>query len=906
MNRIISGLVFILYVGIANASNYYLSSSLGNYLNDGKKPESAWQSLNQLSLVLNTLLPGDSVLFRCDDTFSGQLILSKSGNASKVIYFGSYGNGRKPIISGKTDIRNWKQISTNLWEATCSDSENRISNFFINGLPQQIGRWPNANEPNKGYLSYETHKGTNQITDNQLNEDINWTGAEAVVRRVRWILDRLTIKSHTKNTLQFSTNVAYEFIDGFGYFIQNDIRTLDQQGEWYFNTTNKTVTLYSEIDPNTLNTQATKLDNLIKLNGLSYITLENLQCIGSGKLTLTVENGNSITVRNCEFLYSGENGVNLYNCSNLLFENNLINYTNNNALNLSQGKNSVLRNNVIKNTALIAGMGLGSDGQYNAFQMSGNNLLAEYNTIDSVGYIGLNFNGDNLIIKKNLISNYCMTKDDGGGLYTWSDGKINYSRKLIGNVLMNAIGAPEGSGWGGVAAEGIYIDDRSANVDIIGNTVFNCGNYGIHIHNANHITIRGNTIFNNGTQLRMGHDNIAPSFPITNCVVDSNLFVSKEANQVVASFETIDKGISKMGTFDYNAYCRPLDDTHVIQTSFIDGTTISASNTIDAWRTKFVVDQHSTKSPYTTEAYKILEVKSGNYFTNSTFEKGITGGWSTWSNYSNSKIEIAKGLGSPGNAMKASFTAVSGKTDGYMIVISNNFSFTKGNSYRLKFSAKSSVSNVSLSLIPRKNGDPYNNIAATRNFVVDTSFEHFEFLLNPDITEANTRIDFQIREGQGNIFFDNFELVEVDVEETNPDDYIFFDYNTTIANKMITIPDDFVDKHGKTVVGNVLLKPYTSILLFKETENKTGMKSLKQTIDFQLFPNPASQTLTILCKEDIRSIVLLDQLGQTISTIQGNLGKKYQLSQLPNAGLYFVVVNTSNGEALIKKLIVCD
>jgi len=899
-------LIFIILLACtqANAANYYLSSSSGDDLNDGKTPDSAWQSITKLKTVLNLLQPGDSVFFKCNDTFPDQLILSKSGNAANNIYFGSFGSGKKPIISGTVTVTNWTQTSTNIWEATCAETGNRVSNFFINGIPQQIGRWPNASDPNKGYLSYETHSGTNQITDNQLTNAIDWTGAEAVVRRVRWILDRLTIKSHTANTLQFTTNVSYEFMNGFGYFIQNDPRTLDQQGEWYYNPTNKKFSLYSETDPNTFVTEATQLDNIIQLNAVSYVTIENLQLIGSGKLTLQVQNCNRLILRNLEIKSSGENAVDINSSNNVLFESNLINHTNNNAFGQNGCKNFVMRNNIIKNTALIAGMGLGSDGQYNAVQLGGRNLLAEYNTIDSVGYLGMNFNGDTITIKNNVISNYCMTKDDGGGLYTWSDGTKNYSRKLIGNILLNAIGAPEGSGWPGVAAEGIYIDDRSANVDMIGNSVYNCGNNGIFIHNANHINVRRNTVYDNGTQFHMSHDNIAPTFPITNCVVDSNIFVSKEAGQLVASFETIDNGISNMGTFDYNSYCRPLDDSLTIQTNYVNGSAINEAHTLSSWSSIYQKDQHSGKSPITVEGYKILGVKSLNLFYNPAFESN-TGYWSTWANYGNSKIAVANGEGVTGNAMKASFTTSSGKTDGYMIVISNRISITNGKSYRLKFSAKSSKSDVSIKLIPRKNGDPYNNVADTKTFILGTIYNQYEFLLDAFLTESNSRIDFEIREGQGDIWFDNMELVEVDIEKTNPDDYMRFEYNATGNDKIINISGDYVDVKGSPVSGNLILKPFSSVILFKNLKTAIGLQPESSDSGISLFPNPATNQVTVKSKKEILSVCMSDMRGQVIKFFKSPGNLEYTINDLPKSGIYLVQIQTSD-RMNYKKLIISN
>ena len=905
MKRTISILFILSFFAQVNAVNYYLSSSLGSDLNSGKTANTAWKSISKLKSLLNFLQPGDSVFFKCNDSFTGQLILSKSGNVSKPIYFGSYGSGHKPVISGTSTVTNWTQTSANIWEATSAASGTRVTNFFINAIPQQIGRWPNAGDPNKGYLSYESHFGMNQITDNQLSNTVNWTGAEAVVRRVRWILDRLTIQSQSSGTLKFTSGVSYEFIDGFGYFIQNDPRTLDQQGEWYYNPASQKFSLYSVSDPNLFLTQATQLDNLLSVTGQNYITIENLEFSGSGNQTADIRTCSNLILRNNEIRYSGVNAINFYNSRNILFESNLIDRTNNNALTVNGCRNLVMRNNRIKNTALIAGMGLGSDGQYNAVQLNGTNLLAEYNNIDSVGYIGVNFSGDSLVLRNNVISNYCMTKDDGGGLYTWSDGTTpttRGSRKLIGNIVMNAIGAPEGSAWPGVAAEGIYIDDRSANVDIIGNTAFNCGNNGIFIHNANHINIKNNVSYNNGKQLWMVHDNIATTYPVTNCAVDSNIFVSRDADQLVAKFQTIDNGIQDMGTFDHNVYARPLDDKLTIQTDYVNGSSFNESLTLENWQSKYFRDENSGKSPVAVEPYKILGVRTSNLFTNSSFETG-TSGWTYWANYNNGRIEIAKGEGNPGNALKASLPTASGKTDGNMIVISNPFKVEQGKSYRIRFSAKGSKPGASINLIPRKNGDPYNNVAASKGFVLGNTYQTYEFLLEASLTEPNSRIDFQIQEGQGELWFDNMDLVEVDIERTNPDDYIRFEYNDTKNDRNISLSCDFIDAKGKSVSQELILKPFSSVVLFKTPGTSLGYLHDELKSDFLLIPNPASNEVTVKSKVDILSVCLYNLNGERLISYKTTGTPVYTLHNLPKSGLYLVQVRNA-GKTEYQKLVI--
>jgi hypothetical protein len=110
----------------------------------------------------------------------------------------------------------------------------------INGSAKGMGRYPNS-----GYLKYENNAENTSITDYELTSSPNWTGAEIVMRKYRFILDRHTVTNHSGTTLNYSTstaygnNSAYKPWKGNGYFFQNHMQTLDQFGEWYFNKTTK-------------------------------------------------------------------------------------------------------------------------------------------------------------------------------------------------------------------------------------------------------------------------------------------------------------------------------------------------------------------------------------------------------------------------------------------------------------------------------------------------------------------------------------------------------------------------------------------------------------------------------------------------------------------------------------------
>ena len=81
----------------ARAATYYVSSSQGRDTNLGLAG-APWQTIARVNRA--RFLPGDVVLFRRGDVWRETLRPGSSGAEGKVIRFGAYGVGPKPVISG--------------------------------------------------------------------------------------------------------------------------------------------------------------------------------------------------------------------------------------------------------------------------------------------------------------------------------------------------------------------------------------------------------------------------------------------------------------------------------------------------------------------------------------------------------------------------------------------------------------------------------------------------------------------------------------------------------------------------------------------------------------------------------------------------------------------------------------
>jgi hypothetical protein len=109
-----------------------------------------------------------------------------------------------------------------------------LSIVAINGEARGRGRFPNT-----GFLNYESNTGNTSITDNQLASSPNWTGAEIVMRKYRFILDRHTVTSHVGTKLNYSlstrngNNGEFGPESGNGYFFKTTCKRLTFLGSGF-------------------------------------------------------------------------------------------------------------------------------------------------------------------------------------------------------------------------------------------------------------------------------------------------------------------------------------------------------------------------------------------------------------------------------------------------------------------------------------------------------------------------------------------------------------------------------------------------------------------------------------------------------------------------------------------------
>lgn len=825
--RYITIIFLILLTTNVRAANYYFSSQAGDDSRSSSQAQNAltpWKTLNKLNSFISNLQPGDSVLFKRGETFYGSIKVNKSGSPSLPFVFSAYGTGEKPIISGLTSLTGWVNLGNGIWESSpCIAAGAKINVLLLNGSEVPMGRYPNLDAPNKGFLTYSSHNGNTSISDNTLNASPNWTGATLVVRKERWTFDRSLITSHSGPTLTYTAQTSYSPTDGFGYFIENNINTLDEVGEWYYNPATKKVDMYFGNNAPPANIQVSTVDNLAFLKYYDNISFNNISFKGSNLNMFELGGQQNITINNCDLQYAGIDAVYGFSLTNFTIVNSSITNANNNAIFMAYNcKLNTIKNNTIRKTGLS--MGMGDAVNYNTLSgistggagvNSCPNTTIEGNVIDSTGYNAVSFVGDNTIIKNNFITNFCITKDDGGGIYTnkgTSDTYVYSGSQVTGNIILNGQSSPQGTANPSQSLTwGIYLDDNSQGITITGNTAANMPNGGIFLHNAHDIKVQQNTLYNNAVQLQLTHDNSVNS-ALYNNTITGNVLFAKLGSQLSGQYGTINNDIPNFGNFDQNYYDRPLDNSLVINTrQFINSTNASnVSMSLSSWKSVFTKDLNSTPPVLKIPPYIVNQVTGSNLFANGTFNSNISGA-GAYSAAGNFGIAW-DGNTLDGGTLKSSFNSVS-LNPGFGSVSINIGAVTAGKTYRLKFSMLGSNNNTAITTYLRKTTSGYNDLSQRLAVTLTGTRQENEFIFAATASDSNASILFDIPEQSSAVYFDNIQFDIVDATQTDPNKYISFFYNNTYAAKTFALAAAGTDVFGNNYKDTVTIQPFQSAVI---------------------------------------------------------------------------------------------
>lgn len=542
-----------------NAS-YYVSTQ-GDDNNSGTSESSPWKSIAKINASMSALQEGDSILFRRGEIFYGSLLITQSN-----LYVGGYGEGENPILSGAKVISSgWTNHAAGIWvnQLTTGNAPERITNMYMDNSVLPLGRHPNLDSPEKGYYKYESSESNIKIRDNELTGSINWTGAEIVVKVYLYRFSKTKVTNHSGNelTLAPGLEVGGNLNPGYGYFFSNDLRTLDQEGEWAYDASQKKVYLYSQSNPNGNEISYAFEDNVITVSGATGVGISGLDIVQGNSSNVFFLNTSNVSIENSSLKAAGTMGLYIQRSSYAQVKNCFFKENNLRALYIRVAcSNITVTNNVFEDIGTNAAYGE-EKGLYCIYnESSGSHFIS--NHFENIGGGAIISGGANQLIKKNRIKNALTLLDDMGAIYVNNDLGDLTGTVIEENMVSNCYGeywsTPRTTGF----VHGIYLDNFSSNVTVRNNTVFNIDGSCYYMHRlTNNTTFTGNTALN-GVSSEVYMYNMMADAKI---FFDNNILVSTVDNPKHNSlnYDSRHTHFDLSGTYSNNHLIRPKRDEKI-------------------------------------------------------------------------------------------------------------------------------------------------------------------------------------------------------------------------------------------------------------------------------------------------------------------------------------------------------
>ncbi|MEO5674699.1 MAG: right-handed parallel beta-helix repeat-containing protein [Chitinophagales bacterium] len=604
-----------------SATNYYLSNA-GSDSNNGTSSATPWQTLAQLNLAV--LLPGDSVLFEAGGIFRGEIMINSSGTVAAKIYFGSYGNGTLPVISGAEPVTGWSYYGGNTYKAGFSQSP---AHLFADDEQMTIARYPNS-----GYLIHQDGISNTGFIDTLLTQPNGyWNGATVRIRTTDRLWEITTVDSFSNDTVIFNTPTAFGISNGYGYYLDNLFSLIDTSNEWFYDSIAQNLYFIApgNIDPSSLFTEASVYDyGLLIQSGSSYLTIENIQFEKQMKTAIFGEAYSAnITIDSSVFRLQGETGIQIPNGSTLCsITGNDFFDINGLGISIIYSSKSELTENTFKRIGVVAGYGALSINNQMAIECNASDsMVISKNDIDSIGGPGLFAGITNSVISKNIL-NYCLLNTNSlGSIYIY--GGTEKSSVFKSNFVQYTIGNVTASPNNPLNTAGIYLD-IAANENTIDSNTITYATTGLLIASGSSgNSVRSNVIYGcTETQMKISEGSVQGS-TINNTVIGNTFYALHESADVVQLISFYDSFMPAL--FDSNYYFNPYAYALIKEEIGLDGSTFPNYFTLDQWQKRRSMDLHSYSSFLNISRFKVTDTLEDNLIDNSFFTNNFDG----WVNF---------------------------------------------------------------------------------------------------------------------------------------------------------------------------------------------------------------------------------------------------------------------------------
>jgi len=439
--------------------------------------------------------------------------------------------GKNATLSGAVAVNGWQKHEGNILKADVSKlvpDKFLPKQLLLDGQRQILARYPNFDPKDPLYGGWafvdefpasaktatptpgqppgapEGHKWNRTIY--QKPQDLRkWAHPEDVQLNIFALLgwwnfvEPVASVDAATHLLTLQKDCSYEMYPYNRYFVENALEELDSPGEWYYDKRTDILYFWPPYPLKENGTRIPVLESFFHVNsGARNITISGITLTGCNGTAITFEGAEDCSVRGCTITQVGTflgYGIRVFGGKNVRISHNEISYTGNSGIFMGGGDRKTLTGpGHIAEDNHIHHMGVYNKNAYGV-DLNGVNLTVAHNHIHDGPRFGVGMFGNNIVVEYNHLHHLCMETRDGGAIYTggrdWTGGRGDKWRY---NLVHDVMGC--GSDKGGIKHPcdtfGLYPDDNSGGIDIIGNIVYRISESPLLLHCARDCVVENN------------------------------------------------------------------------------------------------------------------------------------------------------------------------------------------------------------------------------------------------------------------------------------------------------------------------------------------------------------------------------------------------------------------------------
>jgi hypothetical protein len=433
------------------------------------------------------------------------------------------------ILTGGKQVRNFESYKGAILKSKDKDlvSKGRfVRQLFFDSMRQIPARWPNksneeffngewtyisdiAGEGNKQQFVY---KNSRKLSSWAYKENLRIS----IWPESNWYHDIFEVDSIAPATgiISIKGKSRYPFKKGQRFFIENSLDELDTPGEWFYDHANGALYYWPPTDIKTCTVIIPTLDKILRLNKVSYTTLQGFVIEVCDGDAVEINGGDGNSVAGCTIRHVGGYGISIAGGSRNGAIGNDIYDTGKGAIAISGGDTKTLQpaNNYAENNN-IHNFGQLYSALYRGCHVSGVGNRLSNNLIHDGPDTGILLYGNDHVVEYNEIYNVCQSLADTGAIYVGT-GYANRGHVIRYNKIHDIYGYGLNESYlkstGKYSYEsphmawGIYLDNYESGVTVYGNIIYRVPLCGVIVGGGRDNHIRNNIFVGSAPSLFIG------------------------------------------------------------------------------------------------------------------------------------------------------------------------------------------------------------------------------------------------------------------------------------------------------------------------------------------------------------------------------------------------------------------